>query len=142
MSNTGTTQDPASGGHPRLVFSSGGMAAADSAAAAGVQREFALLPGRTVIGSGAGVNLRLAGLADRHAEVRRNESGQWVYVHLGPPDASKVNGQPVTEAVLHTGDRIEIGDWLLSYARDEYADHGGLDDVADQTIAEPPNTET
>lgn len=138
MPSTSTTPGPRSGGHPRLIFSSGGIAAADSAAAAGVQREFTLSSGRTVIGSGAGADLRLAGLADRHAEVRLDEAGQWVYVHLGPVDASKVNGQPVTEAVLHTGDRIEIGDWVLSFARDEYADHGGFGLMDDETLGAPP----
>ena len=36
------------------------------------QREFELLPGVTVIGSGADADLRLAGLEEHHAEVRRD----------------------------------------------------------------------
>ncbi len=27
-------------------------------------------------------------------------------------------------AALHTGDRIELGSWTMSYFRDEHADHG------------------
>jgi hypothetical protein len=118
-----TTTADRSGGYPRLVLAAGGTAAVDSDAAAGVQREFPLLSGRTVIGSGAGADVTLAGLADRHGEVRRDAAGDYVYVHLGPANGSRVNGQPVSEAVLHTGDRIEVGGWVLSYARDEYADH-------------------
>ncbi len=33
-------------------------------------------------------------------------------------------GQPVSQKPLRTGDRIEIGDWTLSYFREEFADHG------------------
>ena len=62
-----TTHDPGGGGHPRLVFTLGGSAQADT-----VQREFELLPGVTVIGSGADADLCLAGLGEHHAEVRRD----------------------------------------------------------------------
>jgi hypothetical protein len=139
MARITTTHDPAGGGHPRLVFASGGTAELASAAGGGVQREFRLLPGRTVIGSGAGCDLRLAGLADRHAEVRRDEADEYVFVQLGPPDGSRVNGQPVLEAVLHTGDRLELGEWGLSFARDEYADHGRPDGgrQGGETFGEP-----
>lgn len=139
MTRITSTHDPAGGGHARLVFSVGGTAYLTSAAGGGVQREFALLPERTVIGSGAGSDLRLAGLADRHAEVRRDEADEYVYVHLGPPDGSTLNGAPVREAFLHTGDRIQVGEWLLSFARDEYADHGRPDGgrQGGETFGEP-----
>lgn len=134
-----TTHDPAGGGHPRLVFSAGGTAGVASAAGDGVQRAFALLPGGTVVGSGTGCDLRLAGLADRHAEVRRDDADEYVLIHLGPPDGSRVNGQPVREAVLHTGDRLELGEWVLSFARDEFADHGRPDGgrQGGETFGEP-----
>lgn len=139
MARITTTHDPAGGGHPRLVFSSGGTADQASAAGDGAQQEFRLLRGRTVIGSGPGADLRLAGLADRHGEVCRDEADEYVYVHLGQPDGSRVNGQPVREAVLHTGDRIELGEWMLSFARDEYADHGRPDGgrQGGETFGEP-----
>jgi hypothetical protein len=47
------------------------------------QREFNLLPGVTTIGSNSGADLCSGG--------------------------SRVNGQPVGERSLHTGDRIELG---------------------------------
>jgi hypothetical protein len=30
----------------------------------------------------------------------------------------------VSQKPLRTGDRIELGDWTLSYFREEFADHG------------------
>jgi hypothetical protein len=114
-----TTHDPRGGGHPRLIFSLG-----DSAQGDAVQREFELLPGVTVIGSGADADLRLDGLDEHHAEVRRDEFDEYIYVALGTSAGSRVDGAPVGSRALHTGDRIELGNWTLSYYREEFADHG------------------
>jgi hypothetical protein len=68
--------------------------------------------------------LRLDGLADQHAEIRCEDSDEYVLVDLGAPGGSRVDGRPVERAALHTGDRIELGSWTMSYFRDEHADHG------------------
>jgi pSer/pThr/pTyr-binding forkhead associated (FHA) protein len=99
-----TTHDPRGGGHPRLIFALG-----DSARADAVQREFELLPGVTVIGSGADADLRLAGLGEHHAEVRRDKFDEYIYVDLGTSGGSRLDGTPVGSQALHTGDRIELG---------------------------------
>jgi pSer/pThr/pTyr-binding forkhead associated (FHA) protein len=39
--------------------------------------------------------------------------GTLVFTDLGSTNGSRVNGNPVGEVVLGTGDRIEIGDSLL-----------------------------
>src|ERR1700684_2932074 len=114
-----TTHDPRGGGRARLIFAVGGSMPAGS-----VQREFEWLHGVTVIGSGADADLRLAGLGERHAEVRRDEFDEYVYVDLGTPAGSRIDGTPVSSQALHTGDRIELGAWTLSYYREEFADHG------------------
>jgi hypothetical protein len=114
-----TTHDPHGGGHPRLIFAMGDEAPADAE-----QRQFELIQGVTVIGSGEDADLRLGGLAEHHAEIRRNPADEYVYVDLGTPAGSRVDGHPVGEQALHTGDRIQLGDWTLSYYREEFADHG------------------
>jgi len=114
-----TTHDPRGGGRPRLIFALGGIAPAGT-----VQREFDLLPGVTVIGSAADADLRLAGLAEHHAEIRRDQFDEYIFVDLGTAAGSRVDGQACGEQALHTGDRIELGNWMLSYYREEYADHG------------------
>jgi hypothetical protein len=114
-----TTHDPHGGGHPRLIFAMGDEAPADTE-----QRQFELLRGVTVIGSGEDADLRLDGLAEHHAEIRRNPADEYIYLDLGTPAGSRVDGKPVGEKALHTGDRIQLGEWTLSYYREEFADHG------------------
>jgi hypothetical protein len=108
------------GGRPRLVFALGGSAPRGTD-----QREFSLREGETTrISSGAGADLRLDGLAELHAEIQCEHGDEYVLVDLGTPGGSRVDGQPVERAPLHTGDRIEIGGWTMSYYREEHADHG------------------
>jgi hypothetical protein len=114
-----TTHDPRGGGRARLVFALGETAPGDT-----VQREFDLRHGVTTIGSGADTDLRLNGLGEHHAEVRRDEFDEYIYVDLGTPAGSRIDGTPVSSQTLHTGDRIELGTWTLSYYREEFADHG------------------
>jgi pSer/pThr/pTyr-binding forkhead associated (FHA) protein len=117
--NVTTTHDPRGGGRPRLIFAVGDHAAADS-----TQLEFDLLAGVTVVGCAPDADLRLTGVEEHHAEVRRDDADEYIYVHLGARGASRVNGRPVNEHTLRTGDRIEVGTWTLSFYREEYADHG------------------
>jgi hypothetical protein len=114
-----TTHDARGGGRARLIFALGGRAPANTR-----QREFDLVPGVTTIGSSADADLTLAGLNEWHAEIRRDPADEYVYVDLGTPAGSRVDGQPACEQALHTADRIEIGAWTLSYYREEFADHG------------------
>lgn len=114
-----TTTTDQGGGRPRLIFALGG-----SAPQGAVPREFNLREGTTTrIGSGADTDLRLDGLAEQHAEIQCEGGDEYVLVDLGA-GGSRVDGQPVERAPLHTGDRIELGDWTMSYFRDEHADHG------------------
>jgi FHA domain-containing protein len=114
-----TTHDPRGGGRPRLIFALGGTAQPGAS-----QREFDLVPGVTVIGSGPDADLCLEGLAARHAEIRRDERDEYIYIDLGSGAPGRVDGQAVSGKPLRTGDRIELGDWTLSYFREEFADHG------------------
>ena len=114
-----TTHDPRGGGRPRLIFALGGTAQQPVS-----QREFDLLPGVTVIGSAPDADLRLEGLAAHHAEIRRDERDEYVYVGLDGETPGRVDGQEVSHKPLRTGDRIELGDWTLGYFREEFADHG------------------
>jgi hypothetical protein len=114
-----TTHDPRGGGRPRLIVALGGAAPQHAG-----QREFDLVSGVTVIGSGSQADVRLEGLETHHAEIRRDERDEYVYINLGSGPPGRVDGQPVSQKPLRTGDRIELGDWTLSYFREEFADHG------------------
>jgi hypothetical protein len=116
-----TTHDPRGGGRPRLIAALGGSAPEGEDPR---PPEFDLVPGVTVIGSGPHADVRLEGLDPHHAEIRRDERDEYVYINLGAGPPARVDGQPVSQKPLRTGDRIEIGGWTLSYFREEFADHG------------------
>lgn len=78
----------------------------------------------TRIGSTPDSDLLLDAVDDQQAEIRRNEHDEYVLVSLSPRVATRVNGQVVTEQLLRTGSRIELGDYRMAYFREEYADHG------------------
>ena len=51
----------------------------------------------------------------RHAEIR-HAAGRWSLVDLSSTNGTLVNGSPVTEVELQTGDRITIGQTVLEFA--------------------------
>ncbi|MDP9101264.1 MAG: FHA domain-containing protein [Actinomycetota bacterium] len=115
-----TTHDPSGGGNPRLLFSLGAHRASE-----GAWREVFVLPqGTTRIGSHPDNELCLPGLAAFHAEIRRTEGDDYVVVNLAAPGGTRLHGRPVDCAELHSGARLELGEWVVSYARAESADHG------------------
>jgi len=114
-----TTHDPEGGGDPRLVFAPGPAPWPGDR-----QRVFPLRTEVTTIGSSPEADLCLVGLAERHAEIRRDASDEFVFVQLSQSHGSRVNGELVSEQVLRTSTRLELGDWTLSYYREEFADHG------------------
>ncbi len=114
-----TTHDPQGGGVPRLVFSSG-----DDIETVAPHRVFDLRAGVTSIGSASDADLRLEGLAERHAEVRRDDEDEYIFVDLNEPSGSTVHGRPVGRAQLRTGALIVMGPWTVSFYREEFADHG------------------
>jgi hypothetical protein len=78
----------------------------------------------TSIGSSTDCDIRLPGLAPRHAEVRHDERDEYVLVRLDAAGITRVHGAPADEALLRTGTRIQLGEWTMSFVREEYADHG------------------
>jgi len=114
-----TTHDPHHGGDPRLVMvSRPHPRPGDRPPVFRLRREV------TTIGSAPGSDIRLPGLAARHAEIRHDDLDEFVLVRLSRPGTMRVNGAPVDEALLRTGTGVEVGDWALSFFREEYADHG------------------
>jgi hypothetical protein len=113
-----TTHDPAHGGNPRLV-----MAAPKHPHPEDRPPVFPLHREVTTIGSALGADIVLPGLAPRHAEVHHDELNEFVVVRVSAAPV-RVNGSPVDRALLRNATRVELGDWTLSYSREEHADHG------------------
>ncbi|GGK85116.1 hypothetical protein GCM10007382_01270 [Salinibacterium xinjiangense] len=110
-------------GRPRLIFVVGSKVWDGTP-----PREFVLLDGTTVIGSGAEADLQLDGLELRHAEIRHDENDDYVF-HLltAPPQGqlgSDTRGLAPRGRILRTGARIELGPWRMGFFREEFADHG------------------
>lgn len=114
-----TTHDPDRGGLPRLITAPGSHPRPGDA-----QAVFHLRDDVTTIGSEATCDIRLPGLAPRHAEVRHDERDEFVLVRLSAPGDTLVNGAPVDTSVLRTASRVQLGEWTMSFYREEYADHG------------------
>ena len=43
---------------------------------------------------------------------------------IGSTADTRVHGAPVQSAILRTGCGVDLGEWHLSFFREEYADHG------------------
>ncbi len=114
-----TTHDPGRGGNPRLVMALQQVRPADD-----LPHAFRLTRDATTIGSAPDSDIHLPGIAPRHAVVQHDEQDEFVLVSLAPHGMTKVHGSAVDQALLRDATRIELGDWTLSFAREEYADHG------------------
>ena len=112
---------PGPKGRPRLVFTVGSADWNGEPA-----REFTLDEEVTVIGSGDRAALQLDGIDAQAARIVHEEDDEYVLYVLG--DVSHgVDGDPhdrvAHREVLRTGARIAIGEWSMSFQRDEAADH-------------------
>jgi len=66
---------------------------------------------RAIIGRDTSCAIRLpeSGVSRRHVEIRALEHGGHQLRDLGSMNGVRVNGAPVASAVLHSGDRVELG---------------------------------
>jgi transcriptional regulator with GAF, ATPase, and Fis domain len=81
---------------------------------------FALSGGEMFIGRASDADLRFgdARVSRRHAKVERCDEG-WRIVDLGSQNGVLVNGVKVEDAVLRTGDVVQLGNIRLQYADGE-----------------------
>jgi hypothetical protein len=109
-----TTHDPAQGGAARLVEV--------KAAWDGARPSVHWLEETTWIGSDTSCEVRLEGLAPRHAQVVHDEEDE--YVLLAVDGSVRVHGARVARQMLRTGARVDLGGYTMVFRREEYADHG------------------
>ncbi|GAA5156363.1 hypothetical protein GCM10023340_43980 [Nocardioides marinquilinus] len=112
-----TTHDPERGGGPRLVVERSRLWDGER------RPVFWMRSDSLTIGSGPECDARLPGLADVHAVVRHGDDDEFVIEPVG--GTLRVHGAGVGgRTTLRTGARIEIGDHVLAFYREEFADHG------------------
>ena len=121
----GTTNAEFGAGRPRLIFKIGSDHSHDSP-----HREFDLIDPITTIGSGSDMHLILEGLSNFHAEIRHDEHDEYVLYIRDSVDSVTEPASPMGEGaqtgrrVLRTGAPVELGNWAMSFYREEFADHG------------------
>lgn len=114
-----TTHGRPGAGNPRMI-----MAPRRYPKPGDRQLVFGLRGDVTTIGSGVGCDIRLPRLESVHAEIRHDDEDEYVLVRMSSPDGTRVNGAPVNSAVLRTASRVQVGEWTMSFYREEYTDHG------------------
>src|SRR5262249_5681335 len=81
-------------------------------------RQLLLTRPQTCIGRGARCDVDLSGdsgVEATHARIK-HEGGQWVLSDAETGSGTQVNGQRITNpTALHTGDRIQIGGYVLVF---------------------------
>jgi len=108
-------------GNPKLIFVVGSDNWDGEPA-----REFPITTDLVRIGSAPGTDLQLEGLDPAHAEIRHDDDDEYVLFVFGDAQLSSEHESGGVEGghVLRTGSRISLGDWGMSFSRDEFADHG------------------
>lgn len=111
-----STHDPARGGSPRLVLTKEHVWAGERLPV------FWLTGSRTTVGSDPECDVVLPGLRPTHAVITHDERDEFCVTLLGPGSAHGASVEGST--VLRTGARLELGNHVLVFHREEYADHG------------------
>lgn len=74
------------------------------------------------LGSAPDCDIVMPGLEEHHAEIHHDERDEYVVVAVA--GTTRVNGAGVRRSLLRTGSRLQVGEWTLTFAREEFADHG------------------
>lgn len=112
-----TTHTPFGAGCARLILKKEGMWEGERRPVYFLNRP------TTTIGSGPDCDVVLPGLAALHAVVTHDDSEEYRLDTRGPE--TRLHGAVVQQSeILRSGARINIGPHLLSFFREEYADHG------------------
>lgn len=93
------------------------------------------------IGRGAAAMLQVddPNTAELHAVVNVNDDGRVQILDLGSPAGTKVNGQVINNAYLHSGDRVEVGGLTLLVG---IAEEGAFNDDEATQLGPAPSLES
>jgi hypothetical protein len=113
-------------GRPRLTLAAGGTARQGTPRAAGIDREVLLPAGTFVIGRDKDADLRLqdATVSPRHVMLEVT-ADRIRLQDLGSLNGTAVDGIPAVAVDLVDGNRIELGDTILIFHREDTDDEGG-----------------
>lgn len=135
---TTTTHDPLRGGAPRLV-----EVPTDGVWVSEVPVHWLNRESVTTVGSSVHSHVQLRGLKPHHAEVEHTADDDFI-IHAREGTV-RVHGELVDSAALSNSARIQVGETVLAFSREEYADHGRphggrVGGEAGQQRSQPPRT--
>jgi len=114
---TGTTHAAPGAGNPELIVS-----VPDHPELSPVPDHFPLDQREVTIGSGPDQDIRLEGIDAHHLTIFHDERDEYRVRASGPVGGGSA-AEPA-ERALRTGATIEAGQWVLTFHREEFADHG------------------
>jgi signal transduction histidine kinase/pSer/pThr/pTyr-binding forkhead associated (FHA) protein len=96
-------------------------------------KQFELTQSSHSVGRDSGSSIRLVDteVSRRHAEFRL-VNGAWHLIDIGSANGTFVNGQPVKDAALQPGDRIQIGQSILVFSLGRSEPGKGESDLAER----------
>lgn len=110
-----TTHAAPGSGHPKIFVST----LVDDGTA---PREVPITSEELTIGSGPGVDLELDGLLPHHVTIYHDVRDEYRVRALGAVGGGSASDDG--DRALRTGARIEVDPWVLTFWREERADHG------------------
>lgn len=126
--NTQTTHATYGAGNPRLVLH-GLNYTQEDVAHTNEAPSYLLTKKRTVIGSSPDADLQLDGLEPEHAIIDHDDRDEYIVTYLAEAQTGiNLFGSPGDAVpgpqILRTGSPLQLGNWQLSFYREEFADHG------------------
>ncbi len=118
----GESVAPSLPGHPRLIFAVGDEARELPEDDRLISHGFELCRDVTTIGSAPSADLRLPAMAPVQARIVR-EANELIFLNVATASPSRINGADASCVLLRTGHGIEMGRYVLTYSREEVADH-------------------
>ncbi|MDR2587158.1 MAG: FHA domain-containing protein, partial [Coriobacteriales bacterium] len=61
------------------------------------------------------ITINDANISRRHAQLKKDATGRWKLTDLGSTNGTRLNGNPVTTALLRDGDQITLGITVLEF---------------------------
>ncbi|MCI0456190.1 MAG: ATP-binding protein [Gemmataceae bacterium] len=97
-------------------------------------KQFDLAGARLGIGREAGNAVRLhdTEVSRRHAELRQLDNGSYALADVGSANGTFVNNERITEAVLHAGDHLLVGQTTLVYSTGRSESEADASDLAER----------
>jgi hypothetical protein len=83
-------------------------------------KSYALTADILILGRDEGCDITIddANVSRRHAQIKKDATGRWKLTDLGSTNGTRLNGNPVSSALLRDGDQVSLGMTILEFRED------------------------